>query len=231
MAEKDKFDEFLDEVEQDIRQEKFMSLWNKYGKVATYVASALLVLVAGVSLWNQHAVRQKNLTSDQLMTAHTLLLEEKKDEAIGVLKRIEKDASKGAYRDFATFLLAAVHSEDQKKPQDAIAIYTKIAQSPDIMVFLKDLAVLNSIRLQMDMMSTISEKQAVDWVQSLDKMTTAQHAWGSFANEMKAFILFKTKQLTKAREVYANLVRNDKTPKHILSRARLMIQVINSKVA
>ena len=38
----DKFDEFLEEVEQDIRQERFQKIWNKHGKTIIAIVVAIL---------------------------------------------------------------------------------------------------------------------------------------------------------------------------------------------
>ena len=49
----EKFDEFLEEVEKDIRQEKFLKLWKQYGKQVIGVFSAIIVIIIGYNLWGQ----------------------------------------------------------------------------------------------------------------------------------------------------------------------------------
>ena len=63
----DQFDEFVQEVENDIRQEKLRDLWDKYGKIASSVIGGVLTIGVGITLWQNHQTDVSLKLSDTLI--------------------------------------------------------------------------------------------------------------------------------------------------------------------
>lgn len=219
----EKFDEFLEEVQNDIRQEKYMRLWNMYGKYISGAVTAILVLVAAFTLWQNYAHRKQLEYSDQFLQAQTYIYQGKFNEATAVLSNIGASESNvyGYLKDFqkAAIFLA---STDPEKHKEASGIYTKMMNS-SLPTGIRDLA-----RLLFAKVEIAGGKSVDDVTKVLEPLMKEGHAWRFFALEMLSELQYKAGQTQKALEGFAEIARSSGVPEGIMLRAQLMVQVANS---
>lgn len=225
MAEKDKFDEFLEEVENDIRQERFEKLWKTYGKHLTTGITAILVVLAAHTLWSNHKTREHAKNSEYFTMAHQLIAEGKSDQALSVLKTISADKT---YHPLAQFTQAAILSDTPDNPENinqAISLYETLAGDTSIELLWRHVAILQSVRLKF----TQDSDKGADLLSVLDPLTTDGAPLQALALEQKAYMLYKMGKTTQAADLYASIIQLKDAPEGITMRAQIMSEKINSR--
>ncbi|WP_010298843.1 tetratricopeptide repeat protein [Candidatus Odyssella thessalonicensis] len=225
MAEKDKFDEFLDEVEQDIRQEKFKQIWDKYGKQASSAITVLLVAVASYSLWSNYQTRELERQSDFYVKAQTYLEQGEPTKALSLLK--ELSAGNKAYATFAKFSQAAILSEPGKD-QDldkAFSLYQEIANDSRLEQVWRDTAALQLVSLSFEK----DPQQAETLLAKIEPLCEPGRPLQALALEQKGLILYLSGKKSEAADIFVQIVQLGNAPENVKWRAQTMAQQISSE--
>ena len=219
----EKFDEFLEEVQKDIRQEKILQLWKRYGKQAITGISAILVLIVGYNVWGHYEQNQRIQIAEKMIAAQGYIAQGDVDKANTLLLNLSETRS--VYRPLALFQQAGLLvQQGGDKTAEAIAIYTKLASNGKVDPFWRDLATLLSIMVSIDLPNV-----NVDGVLAqLEPLTGDDKPWRYFAKEMKGLLLYRKGEIVKSTEVFARLVQDNQTPSGISMRARLMVQIVST---
>lgn len=226
MAEKEKFDEFLDEVVQDIRQEKFKQLWNKYGKQVSSAVTVILVVVAGYSLWSNYQTRELERQSDYYIKAQSYLEQGETSKALALLE--ELGAGRTVYAAFAKFSKAAVLSE-AGKTQDldaALSLYQEIGDDSRLDRIWRDTAILRLVSLAFER----DKNQAGVLLEKLEPLCDAGRPLQALAMEQKGLLLYLSGKKDEAAEVFVQIVQLASAPEGLKLRAQIMAQQISSGV-
>ncbi len=228
----DKFDEFLEEVENDIRQEKFQKLWEQYGKTIVAVVIGVFVLTGGYMAWQNHQQKQNQLYSEQFIGAEDLISQGKIAEAIGVMQSLSKVSHK-SYAILAKFAEASLYAQEGPNENFTASkeIYQFIAQDTKVDKSLRDLATFFLINMKVDETEDFGDQKTLnEFLSDLEPLTHADNPWHNLANELKGFILFKQNDLVNASEVFVALAQDPKTPDNMRMRAQLMSQTIAAQM-
>ena len=105
-------DSFIQEVNEEIRQERARALWGRYGPIALGVVIALIVLVAVYQIYSSHQNKASEQGGDLLLQAIELEKIGNVDGALKILQQI-KEKNLGVYN-----FMARVHEANiayQKK--------------------------------------------------------------------------------------------------------------------
>jgi hypothetical protein len=224
----DQFDEFMEEVQTDIRHEQFMTLWKKYGKLAMVGVGAVVACVALWSMWSSYQLKQQLLVSQQYVMAQDLIANGKPEEALRQMALVS-DTNHKVYALLAQFSKAALLTEGPTKDlAKAQEIYESIAKgSADPMY--KDLALLQLVRVRMDALpESATQAQYEELLKVLENLTMNESSWRHFAMELKAVLLYKLNKITEATHVFVDLAQDTKTPESMRMRVRLMAQNLTS---
>lgn len=232
----EQFDEFLEDVEKDMRQEKLENIWKKYGKL---ISTVLVIAIGGSSgwvLWKKNFQKQLNLTSQKFMKAQELIDRGNVSEGLGVYDSIIHDSSK-TYGSLATIakagLLAGKSPEDIKKAQELL---TKLSMNKAADKIVRDFAAVTLIRIDLDQ----SELKAIDGptkakliahLVSLDKLSADNSPYALLAQELKGTILFALNDYAKAAEVYVKIAQTKDCPRGLQTRAEIMSQLILKNIS
>lgn len=226
MAEKDKFDEFLEEVENDIRQERFAKLWHTYGKHVTTGITVILVGLAGYTLWTNHQSKEHAKSSEFFMTAQQLITEGKTEQASAVLKEIGGDGTYGPLAKFSeAALLADGVGPEGKTVDQAIALYDHLATDPKIELLWRHVAALQSIRLKFDQ----DADRGADLLPALDVLVADGAPLQALAMEQKAYMLHVMGKNAEAAELFVKLIQMKDAPEGIVMRAQIMSEKLASQ--
>lgn len=231
MAQNDKFDEFLEEVENDIRQEKYYKLWEQYGKYVTSFITVSLVVLAGYSLWSNHQDRQQLRNSDYYIAAQRQMAEGKLSQALALLKEIQpagflSTAQASTYHTLAKFSQGAILQEagDQQNISQAIEIYQGLSQDKTLPPLWKSMAILQSIRLQFQQ----DPMKASELIKDLAPLTQEGHSLQAMALEQTGIMLQQMGKTTEAADVFVKLIQMKDAPEGVSMRAQIMVQKLGN---
>jgi hypothetical protein len=69
----EKFDEFLVEVENDIRKEKMLQLWKQYGKQVVAGVVGIIILISGYNFWSYYEQNKRTQMAEKLIAAQDFI--------------------------------------------------------------------------------------------------------------------------------------------------------------
>lgn len=223
----EKFDEFLEEVENDIRHEKLMVLWKQYGKFIVGGLVGIVLLVTGYNLWGYYDHNRRAQMAEKLMAAQDYLGQGDLPKAVTILNQLSGENHK-TYQQLALFEKAGILLKEGpvSNPKEAMAIYHQLATNKQVDPLWRDFAALLEVMVLMDQPGT----NADDLLGRISPLTNDQNPWRYLANEMKGFLFHRKGDHTQATELFARLVQDNQTPSGISMRARLMIQIVSADV-
>lgn len=225
-----KFDEFMDEVQNDIRHARFEKYWKLYGKQAVIVFMVLLFF-SSIYTFSQH--RQEKLSfqaSEQFIAAQNALTEGNYDEALVVFEGLINKGT-DTYKTLSLFskvgTLLKKETEDDTK--QAIVLLKMIEEGKFVdnhfRVFAKILRYSHQINL-LDHASDEFNQIRID----IDKISQENSTWAYMAKEIKGLLLMRLGAQSEAAEIFIKLIQDEKTPQIIRLRSQLMAQLLAKKL-
>jgi hypothetical protein len=141
-------DQFIREVDEELRREQLNTLWKRYGHYV--IATCLLVVLVtagfnGLAWWKE---RQAERVGDLYIAADRLVQDEKPEEAIKAFEEIAS-SEEGGYAAMAS-LRAASLKIDAGDKTGAIALFDRVSNDSSIDEILRDLARLRAAYLVLD---------------------------------------------------------------------------------
>lgn len=232
----EQFDEFLDDVQKDMRKEKLDTIWKEYGKL---ISTVLVVAIGGSSgwvLWRNHSEEKLNLTSQKFMKAQELIERGNVSEGLGVYDSIIHDSSK-TYKSLAAIAKAGVLAG--KSPEDiqkAEALLTRLTLDKSADKIMRDFATVTLIRIDLDRseLKTLdgpTKAKLIAHLVTLDKLSTDNSPYSLLAQELKGIILFALNDYAKASEVYVKIAQTKDCPRGLQARAEIMSQLILKNIS
>lgn len=224
-----KFDEFMDEVENDIRQARLEKYWKKYGKQFVAVCLVLLGSSAFYTLYNNRQEKLSLQSSDQFIAAQNAVVQGNYDEALIVLENIIQTAP-NTYKMLGLFSKVGVFlkKDNQEDMVKAFDLLKEIENQSGIDQYFKTFARLlryfHQINL-LDMASDDFNKIRLD----IDKVAGEDNVWSYMAKEIKGLILNRVGSHKEALEMFVGLIQDPKTPQIIKVRSQLMAQLLSSQ--
>ena len=221
----EKFDEFLEEVEKDIRQEKLLVLWRRYGKQVIGGVVAIIILIVGYNLWGYYEQNKRIQMAEKLIAAQELIAQGEVGKAQSILNSLSLE-SHSTYQPLGLFQKAGLLLQEgsSAKSAEAIAIYNQLSANTKIDPLWRDLATLLAIMVSIDL-----PNMKVDaLLGQLNTLINDKNPWRYFAREMQGMLLYRKGDYAKSTELFARLVQDNQTPPGISMRARLMVQIVSS---
>ena len=218
----EKFDEFVEELERDIRQEKFLKIWNAHGKKIIYGSVAVLAAIALFMLWQNYETGKRLRLSQKYTGAQELIVNGKVDQAIGVLQELSTQGS--IYQTLSRFLLAALLKEPGTKqdvPQ-SLKLYESLAEDKNLKPLYRDFALLMVISLR----TTQQQESPEALLEKLKPLLAAENPWRLQAMELQGSLLSQKGDTLQAAEVFAEIARDSRVPQGMLMRSQVMAQML-----
>lgn len=220
----EKFDEFMEEVESDIRQEKYMDLWNRYGKFLMGGTLVGLICLVGYNLKSQYDFKERGKSSDILIGAQDYISQNRQGEALGALKSLA-DTSTAPYTILAKINEAGILSIGEPvQKQQAIQLYQEIINTPGTEPLWHDLAIYKKITLELEQSSASIDSLLKD----LEGIDFDHSPIAPLLSELKGIILLQKGDKTQAGEIFVKLAQSKTAPEGVVMRSQLMAQIISS---
>jgi hypothetical protein len=214
----DEKDEFIRDIEEDLKRERAIRLWKRYGH---YVVALAVLIVAGTAAWVGWREYDRGQAAAEavryLDAVGRATVPSERDAALAAFSRMARDGRAG----FAP--LAALQSAALQAGSDsagAIAQYRALANdsraSPDIQALARLLAALHAVES--------ADGAQID--RDLQPLMAADSPWRHLASEIAAIAALRGGNTTRARELYARISDDSAAPAGIRARAAEMIQAL-----
>ncbi|WP_370195369.1 tetratricopeptide repeat protein, partial [Aurantimonas coralicida] len=193
-------------------------IWTRFG---TYILAAVILVVvitAAVVGWDRYQTAQANASGDAYLAALQLARDGKPDEAITALEALATD-SYGAYPDLARMSIGGVY-QAQGKFDEAVAAFDKVAADSGAPDALRDMAAVRAAYVLVDHGALSDVRSRVE------RLTGDSEALRFPAREAVALAAWKAEDTETATTLFQQLVDDPGAPNGIISRARLMLDLI-----
>jgi hypothetical protein len=215
----DQRDVLAREVDEELRREQLMKLWEKYG---TYVVGAVVLIIVGVGGWKFYEgqrIRSQQTAGTQFsLGVREAAKADAKADAPNALDEIAKTGPEG-YATLARLRLAAA-DKTAGKTADALAKYEAVAKDRRADPLLVDYA-----RLQAAML-TLDGGNWTDIQNRLTPLTADSNAWRYSAREALGVAAMKAGKPVEARQEFEKLLGDRNVPPGVGERARLMMVML-----
>ena len=211
--------DIFEEVDEEVRKDKYSKLWQKYGNWFVSGALALLISAVGYVQWQKYNFEQRAQSSTEFNAALRLIDSKKLDEATSALAELAESGTKG-YTILAKFRAAGlkVQAGDSAAASD---IYEAIANDDGINVLYRDLARLYAI------MQKIDDGDTSELSTNIRKLLSDDNPWRFSAREMAAVLALRKRDTKTAKEYFKMLTDDPGTPAGLRQRASEMLQAID----
>jgi hypothetical protein len=219
----EKFDEFMQEVENDIRNEKYINLWNRYGKFIISLTTVGLVCLVGYNLWSNYEVYQRTKASDVFIGAQDFAAQNRQTEALSAFQSLRGAIS--PYEILARFNEAGILSVgDPSQQQQAIKIYQEIINTKNIEKSWHHLATYQKVSLQSEQRDAPIETLLGE----LETIDEENSPVGALALELKGVFLLQKGDKTQGGNIFVKLAQSKTAPEGVVMRSQLMTQIISA---
>lgn len=218
--------DILDEVEEDIRQERMVNAVRRYGGFVVLAAILVVAAVAGQEIWQSHLnnIAQKNATQYLALTKAV-------DQPDGtVTPAVAKDTAEKlmsfagqaseTYKTLARMRAASLYAEinDTNK---AAALWTRVAADEAAPTQIRDVA--NLLWAQHE----LATANSTDVLARLQLMTQQNNPYHGLARELQAMVYLHDGNIAMAKSFFAQVQDDPTVASGTRSRAAAMLTQLN----
>ena len=211
-------DAFMREIDEEVRRERYLRIWNAYGVYILGAAAAVVLIFGG---WRFYVAQQQAAAARagaQFVEVTQLLAEGKNEDGLRGFEQIAKEGPEG-YAQLAKLRLAA-DARKQSKTAEAIAHYEALAKDQSADKLLRGFADLQIAALKVDTASWTEIKN------HLTDLVKDDSAWKFAARELVGLAAFKAGEFSEARKAFTELLASGDTPATLRQRAQLALALV-----
>ena len=213
-------DSFIREVNDELRSDQMKAVWTRFGGIIIGIAVLIVLGTVGKVGYDYWQEASSSQSGDTFLAALNLARENKSDEALAALTELEKDGY-GSYPVLAQLRLATLQA--QKGETDAaVAAFSEIGRDTRIPAALRDAARLRAAYLLIDAGSYEQVSSEVE------QLAVPQNAMRHSAREALGLSAYKAGDYTKAKSWFQQIVDDAQSPRGIMNRAQMLLDVIAS---
>lgn len=216
-------DNFIREVNEELRSDAASAIWKKYGKIIIGLAVAIIVGVAGNVGYDNWRDGQAAASGDIFLEGLTQARDGQQDDALATFKQLE-ESGYGAYPVLAR-LRAATVLADKGDAADAIDMFNAVAADSSVPDAIRDIAKIRAGYLIVDY-GTYDEASAL-----VEVLTDTENAMRHSAREILGLAAFKAGDLTQARQWFDLIAADTATPGQIADRGQIILDLISSRTS
>ncbi len=205
------------EIEEDLRHDKLMTLWRRYGALLVAAAVAIVLATAGYVAWNHFRDAARQERARLYDSAMELLA---RDDPGAIEKLGEIGAGSDGYAVLAR-LQEAARKAKQGDDAGALAVYEAIASDGGERAF-RDLAVI------LIALHTLDEAEPEALIRRLEPLTAEGNAWRYSALELTALLARRAGEVARAREIFVKLADDQQAPAALRQRATELLNALPS---
>ncbi len=203
------------EVDEEVRQEQYKKLWERFGNYAIALSIVVVIGVAGLKGWQYWQVKQSEAAAQIYFAAVKLAADGKPDEALAQFAEVRH----AGYGQLARLRQAAVLA-GQGKTEEAVKIYDAVAADNTADPALRDLARIRAGYLLAD---TVAPDALLSRLGALDR---EGNPWRHSAREIFGIAAFRVGDYSMADRYMNAIFADPETPAGLRQRAQIMIQLL-----
>jgi hypothetical protein len=207
------------EIDEELRRDNFLKLWQRYGRYVIALALALVIVTALFVGWRGYQLRQRQAEGVRYAEALNLASQGKTKDAADQFAAMAQGMSGG--RAVLARLEEAALAAKGGDAAGAVALYDKIAADGSTEQVYRDLATLLAGRLMLD-----TDPKAT--TERLKALTDAANPWHPTALELTALAALKEGDKAGARTIYQKLADDLTAPSGLRARAAEMAAALAS---
>lgn len=210
--------DIFQEVQDEVRQDKYLALWKAYGKYLIAAGVALVLGTAGWKGWQSYTTGQREAESVEFFAALSLAEDGQNALAMEAFSALGERTGSG-YGVLARFRNAELLvAQDQITA--AVEVYDAMAADSGIDTGIRDLAALYAA---MQLMETAS----VDELNlRLAPLMADNNTWRFSARELYGVVAYRAGDLDLARQTFSGLTIDPGVPPALRARASEMLSVV-----
>jgi len=212
--------DIFQEVEEDVRRERYEQLWKKYGNFVIGAAALLVLGVGGYQAWSAYDTNQRQTVSDQYQAAQIIAPTDtaKAEAQFGELS----NSGYEGYSTLSKFNLAGAYFA-QGKRDPAIALLQELTTASDD-------AVSSIARLRLAW-AEADAKPRTEIQTILEPLTAEDNPWRFAATEILAYVDFRTGSRAQAEADYLRLSQEPQASPSLRQRAAAIVQYLKANPA
>ena len=212
-------EEFIKEVDEDIKEEKRIKLWKKLIPYVISFSLTIILFTSGFVFWKNYTRNSNQTLGDDFTAAVDLANEDATDAALLALDRIVDEGSDG-YATIAKMKKASLLI-DKGLSDEGLSIYLDLERNAVDQSF-RDIATILYVLNSMD---KIAPETLLKKIEPLEN----SKVWQSSALELKAFIFLKNNNKKLAKETFQSILNLKTSPSSLSTRARNMVEYLKEE--
>ncbi len=208
---------FFDEVDEEVRNERFKELMNKYGVyILAFLILALSITVGyeKIAIWRLHKSEQSNVQ-------YVKALANTNDYNNNIVELENIIATEtGLYKDIAYLQIANILL-DNNETDKALEVLNKIISDGTISDKIKEIATIKIATYKVDT-ATFDEINSL-----LSPIATNDGAWSLVAKELLAMSAIRNNDIEKAKSIYQELLVNSNVSVDLKTRINDMLSFLH----
>jgi hypothetical protein len=206
------------EVDEALRNDRFRSLWDKYGAFVFGVAILIVVVVGGYNGWTYWQAKQASEAGERFMNALQLEEAGKREESVAAFQKLADDGPRG-YRLLARFQVAAAFAKGGDQ-QGAVKAYDELAADRSVGDLMQGFAAIQAASLRVD------EADVAEMKERLEALASGQSPWRHSARELLGLTAFRTGDNAQAEQLFGQLLADQNAPQNLKQRAEMMLALL-----
>jgi len=213
-------DPILREIDEELRQEKYLQIWRKYRVVFIGVVVVVICAVAGYQGWRSYTENARRVAGEQYSDALRQAQLNQVDSAAQSFARLAQSGPEG-YSLLARFEQATLLSRKGDNA-GAVAVYHSISDDRTVDEVYRGLAVILQTLTQLDS----GEPTAL--IQRLAPLISPNNAWQFSARELTGILAFRKGDIDQAQNLFSGLANDAGAPPGVRERSAAMLGVLGT---
>lgn len=211
-------EQFIREIDEDLRREKALKLWKRFGPFVIGAAVLVVVAVAADVGWTAWQESRRNAQAESFAAADALSAAGRHEQAAGAFEALASEAESG-YAGLALMRAAEARllAGDRAAAQ---AEFEAASARGDLDPAVKAVATLKAATLAID-------SESPDQIRArVSALIDGDDAWRPLAEELVALAAFKAGDTARAGEIYARLADDQAASQDLRNRAASYARVL-----
>ncbi|WP_416064342.1 tetratricopeptide repeat protein [Rhizobium sp. ZK1] len=213
-------DSFIREVNEELRSDQMKGAVRRFGRYIIAIAVLIVLGTIGKVAYEYWDNTRSSGAGDQFLAAMKLADENKTDEALAALDKLEKEGH-GAYPVLARMRAATVQSQKGDNA-GAIASFEAIAKDKSVPAAVQDAAKMRAGWLLIEN-GTYEQVSA-----AVEEMAVPGNAFRHSAREALGLAAYKAGNMAQARQWFQSIVDDVDSPRNVANRAHMMLDLITA---
>ena len=211
-------DAFIQEVDEDVKNDNLKVLWNRYGLlIIAFVVLAVSAAISFDQIKNWKIAQNQRHTEEYMAAAQ--LQAENPDNTIAALQQVSQK-NQGIFSDFARLQIANVLL-NQDKTNEATAALESIVNDKQVNSEVQHIALVKLATYKLDTMDRASFEKLVQ------PLITENTSWAPIAQDLLAMSAIKNGDITTARTIYENILKIEDLPENFKVKVQDMLSSIS----